>query len=552
MRPSTAIEPCFIASAKRRAGPLFGLPRGRGDRVEVRRSGDARRLLERRPARRRSPPRARREPRSRLRRGAASDRATARPSGRRAIQLRSSPAENAQRKTRTPSAGLGGDDRRQLLACRRRRAAPLQRSARAPPRGSRGELRLGAWSSSPSAGGTRSACSRRWGRRTTATRGCSRSARTAAGGASSSSASPQAPGDTVLDVATGTGTVAIELARRKGCRVVGPRPERGDARGGTRASPARGRARPRRRGSSAVRGRRRSTRSRSRTSSATSTTPRRRSPSWLASCRPGGTVAGLEFGAAGESPRPCRLGGVRRRRPAGSRDGSSPPAGPRSAASSATASGTSGRAWPLERLLGAWRDAGIEDVQSRSLTLRRRRRHLGPPLVSRASWYALRPGGWRDYVTLLHVPYTLWHLSYVVIGAALAPRVATRQARLDARRLRARARHRRARPRRAPRPAARDAHPGPRALAARRRLDRSARSRSGSRPRSRGGRGCSRSSPSAASSSSPTTSSCSAAPSTPTSGSPSPGARSRCSPPTPRLPRRSPASPSPRPCSRRC
>ena len=41
--------------------------------------------------------------------------------------------------------------------------------------------------------------------------------------------------------------------------------------------------------------------------------------------------------------------------------------------------------------------------------------------MSQASWYALRPGGWRDYVTLLHVPYTLWHLSYVVIGAALAP-----------------------------------------------------------------------------------------------------------------------------------
>jgi len=29
------------------------------------------------------------------------------------------------------------------------------------------------------------------------------------------------PGETVLDVATGTGTVAIELVRRKGCRVVG-------------------------------------------------------------------------------------------------------------------------------------------------------------------------------------------------------------------------------------------------------------------------------------------------------------------------------------------
>ena len=39
----------------------------------------------------------------------------------------------------------------------------------------------------------------------------------------------------------------------------------------------------------------------------------------------------------------------------------------------------------------------------------------------RPSFYALRPGGWRDYVTLLHPPYTLWHLSYVAIGASLAP-----------------------------------------------------------------------------------------------------------------------------------
>jgi hypothetical protein len=39
----------------------------------------------------------------------------------------------------------------------------------------------------------------------------------------------------------------------------------------------------------------------------------------------------------------------------------------------------------------------------------------------RPAFYALRPGGWRDYVTLLHVPYTLWHLSYVALGAALAP-----------------------------------------------------------------------------------------------------------------------------------
>jgi hypothetical protein len=40
---------------------------------------------------------------------------------------------------------------------------------------------------------------------------------------------------------------------------------------------------------------------------------------------------------------------------------------------------------------------------------------------TRPAFYALAPGGWRDYVTLLHAPYTLWHLSYVAIGAALAP-----------------------------------------------------------------------------------------------------------------------------------
>lgn len=40
----------------------------------------------------------------------------------------------------------------------------------------------------------------------------------------------------------------------------------------------------------------------------------------------------------------------------------------------------------------------------------------------RPAWYALRQGGLRDYVTLLHPPYTLWHLSYVAVGAALAPR----------------------------------------------------------------------------------------------------------------------------------
>jgi hypothetical protein len=41
--------------------------------------------------------------------------------------------------------------------------------------------------------------------------------------------------------------------------------------------------------------------------------------------------------------------------------------------------------------------------------------------ATRAAFYALRPGGLRDYWTLLHPPYTLWHLSYVLLGAALAP-----------------------------------------------------------------------------------------------------------------------------------
>jgi hypothetical protein len=43
------------------------------------------------------------------------------------------------------------------------------------------------------------------------------------------------------------------------------------------------------------------------------------------------------------------------------------------------------------------------------------------PDPPRPAFYALRAGSWRDYVTLLHPPYSAWHLSYVVMGAALAP-----------------------------------------------------------------------------------------------------------------------------------
>lgn len=80
-----------------------------------------------------------------------------------------------------------------------------------------------------------------------------------------------------------------------------------------------------------------------------------------------------------------------------------------------------------------WRGAGIEDVRTEEL-------FLGSAVVAygRAggggaagagasspaagpAFYALPSGGWRDYVTLLHPPYTAWHLSYVALGAALAP-----------------------------------------------------------------------------------------------------------------------------------
>lgn len=46
-----------------------------------------------------------------------------------------------------------------------------------------------------------------------------------------------------------------------------------------------------------------------------------------------------------------------------------------------------------------------------------------PPATGRPAYYAARPGRWRDWWTLLHPPYTAWHLSYAVIGGCLAPHV---------------------------------------------------------------------------------------------------------------------------------
>ncbi|HZU71255.1 MAG TPA: hypothetical protein VE990_00660 [Acidimicrobiales bacterium] len=41
----------------------------------------------------------------------------------------------------------------------------------------------------------------------------------------------------------------------------------------------------------------------------------------------------------------------------------------------------------------------------------------------RPAYYAVRGGGWRDWWSVLHPPYTAWHLGYVCLGAGLADRV---------------------------------------------------------------------------------------------------------------------------------
>ena len=44
--------------------------------------------------------------------------------------------------------------------------------------------------------------------------------------------------------------------------------------------------------------------------------------------------------------------------------------------------------------------------------------------MSEVAWYDLRSKGWlRDFIILLHIPYSAWHLAYVVIGATLAPKM---------------------------------------------------------------------------------------------------------------------------------
>ena len=45
--------------------------------------------------------------------------------------------------------------------------------------------------------------------------------------------------------------------------------------------------------------------------------------------------------------------------------------------------------------------------------------------LERPAFYAMRRGGWRDLVTVLHPPYTAWNLANVCFGAAAASQIHT-------------------------------------------------------------------------------------------------------------------------------
>jgi demethylmenaquinone methyltransferase/2-methoxy-6-polyprenyl-1,4-benzoquinol methylase len=97
-------------------------------------------------------------------------------------------------------------------------------------------------------------------------------------------------------------------------------------------------------------------------------------------------------------------------------------------------------AWhPLAVVERYWREAGLDEVRTQRMSLGggvvmsatkvEPPPAPAPPLLAQApqptslapAFYAARGGGWRDYWTLLHPPYTAWHLSYVLLGAALSP-----------------------------------------------------------------------------------------------------------------------------------
>lgn len=236
------------------------------------------------------------------------------------------------------------------------------------------------------------------------------------------------PGDLVLDVATGTGLVAEELARRYGCRLIGL-----DQSADMLAAAAR-----RRTPVALVRGQAEALPFADRSFDHVTFTYLMRYVDDPASTlreltrvlRPGGRLAALEFGVpSGWLWSSLWRLYVRAVLPLAGRVVSGRWGavgaflGPSIDAFS--------RRHPQAAVERYWRDAGLEDVRVRRMSLgggivMSATKSAGSPRPEPerpvgAAFYALRPGGWRDYWTLLHPPYTAWHLSYVLMGASLAP-----------------------------------------------------------------------------------------------------------------------------------
>ena len=85
------------------------------------------------------------------------------------------------------------------------------------------------------------------------------------------------------------------------------------------------------------------------------------------------------------------------------------------------------RRHPQERIERYWRETGLGDLRVRRMslgggTVMSATKAAAPTAAPMgAAFYALAPGGWRDYWTLLHPPYTLWLLANALLGAAIAP-----------------------------------------------------------------------------------------------------------------------------------
>ncbi len=240
------------------------------------------------------------------------------------------------------------------------------------------------------------------------------------------------PDDVVLDVATGTGLVAIALARRYGCRVVGL-----DRSADMIATAAR------RDGliSALVNGRAERLPFADATFDHVTFTyllryvddPAATLRELARVLKPGGRLASLEFGVP-SAPVPFALWRLYTRvvMPLAGRL-ISPKWREVNAFLGPSIERFYGR-HPHDAVERYWREAGLGEVRSRRMSLgggivmSATKRDTAPSEASAArraplgsAFYALRPGGWRDYWTLLHPPYTAWHLSYVLLGAALSP-----------------------------------------------------------------------------------------------------------------------------------